>query len=144
MSFQYSISFLIGLQATLHCVGMCGPLAFAAPINRTNTRSAVWGTLIYNFGRITTYSYLGFLLGMFSIGQTWINAIQLISLLTGFVFIATAILVHSKHGTFGDLSHKKLALSALNYSLLLKMPIQASDPSYLGSSMACCHAEWSI
>lgn len=91
MSFQYSISFLIGLQATLHCVGMCGPLAFAAPIKRTNTKTAVWGTLIYNIGRITTYSYLGFLLGMFGIGQAWIYAIQLVSLLTGFVFIATAI-----------------------------------------------------
>ncbi|MFM7007457.1 MAG: sulfite exporter TauE/SafE family protein [Flavobacteriales bacterium] len=91
MSFQYSISFLIGLQATLHCVGMCGPLAFAAPINRSTTKTAVWGTLTYNFGRIATYSYLGFLLGIIGIGQTWIYAIQLISALTGLVFIASAI-----------------------------------------------------
>lgn len=91
MSFQYSISFLIGLQATLHCVGMCGPLAFAAPINRTTTKTAVWGTLTYNFGRIATYSYLGFLLGLIGIGQTWIYAIQLISMLTGLAFIGSAI-----------------------------------------------------
>lgn len=107
MIFQYSISFLIGLQATLHCVGMCGPLAFAAPINRTNKKAAIWGSLTYNFGRLTTYSYLGFLLGIIGIGQIWIYAIQLISILTGFIFIASA--------TFGSLETWQISRPITRY-----------------------------
>lgn len=89
MIFQYSISFLMGLQATLHCVGMCGPLAFAAPINRKNKKAAIWGSITYNFGRITTYSYLGFLIGLIGIGNAWIHAIQILSVLTGVILLAT-------------------------------------------------------
>ncbi|RYY12687.1 MAG: sulfite exporter TauE/SafE family protein, partial [Chitinophagaceae bacterium] len=28
------LAFFIGLLGSLHCVGMCGPLAFAVPVNR--------------------------------------------------------------------------------------------------------------
>ena len=35
MIFHFIVAFLIGLQATLHCVGMCGPLACSLmPVRR--------------------------------------------------------------------------------------------------------------
>jgi sulfite exporter TauE/SafE len=80
MIFPTIIGYIIGLQATLHCVGMCGPLALAAPIDRSQKNRAFWGSLTYNFGRITSYTYLGFLLGLLGIGSTWIYAIQVLSL----------------------------------------------------------------
>jgi sulfite exporter TauE/SafE len=90
MIFSTVIGLLIGLQATLHCVGMCGPLALAAPIDRSQKNRAFWGSLTYNFGRITSYTYLGFLLGLLGIGAIWIHAIQVLSVLSGLFFIATA------------------------------------------------------
>lgn len=91
MNFPILIGFIIGLQATLHCVGMCGPLALAAPIDRSQKKRALWGSLTYNLGRISSYTYLGFLLGLLGMGFTWIYAIQVLSILSGLFFLATAL-----------------------------------------------------
>lgn len=73
----------------MHCVGMCGPLALSVPINKHNTRTAIWGTLSYNLGRLTTYTYLGFLIGLLGFSASRIYAIQFFSILTGLTFIGT-------------------------------------------------------
>lgn len=49
-------AFLMGIAGSLHCAGMCSPLAFAV----TNFNSpAMTNRLLYNFGRIATYGVLG-------------------------------------------------------------------------------------
>lgn len=117
------IGFVIGLQATLHCVGMCGPLALAAPIDRSQKKSALWGSLTYNLGRISTYTYLGFLLGLLGIGATWINAIQVLSILSGLFFIATG-LFGSMESWFGvrQLTVKIGQFNARMFPEIKKMP----------------------
>lgn len=47
-------AFMIGLAGSLHCAGMCSPLAMTL----TNRR-AMGGRVLYNLGRITTYGVLG-------------------------------------------------------------------------------------
>ncbi len=91
MMIHFLFAFLIGLQANLHCIGMCGPLALAAPIDRRSKRSAIWGSLSYNLGRITSYTYLGFLLGIIGIGSVFINGIQIVSVFSGLLFICSAL-----------------------------------------------------
>jgi sulfite exporter TauE/SafE len=59
---------VIGLAGSLHCIGMCGPIALALPMTG-QSRPAFWtGRLLYNIGRVITYSVIGFVGG--SIGQT--------------------------------------------------------------------------
>jgi uncharacterized protein len=49
-------AFILGLAGSLHCVGMCSPLAFAV----TNMKKSVWlSRALYNAGRIFTYGILG-------------------------------------------------------------------------------------
>jgi sulfite exporter TauE/SafE len=49
-------AFILGLAGSLHCAGMCSPLAFAV----TNMSRTVWlNRFIYNAGRILTYGILG-------------------------------------------------------------------------------------
>ena len=91
MIFHSFVGFLIGLQATLHCVGMCGPLALAAPIDRRTRRSALWGSLSYNLGRISTYTYLGFLLGLIGVSSDLLHGVQVISIFSGILFICSAL-----------------------------------------------------
>lgn len=62
----------LGFLGSFHCIGMCGPIALALPVNRTSTFSAVIGTLIYNLGRITTYAVLGLFFGL--LGQGFVIA----------------------------------------------------------------------
>lgn len=56
---------LIGLAGSLHCAGMCGPIALALPSTPEASRAHyVLGRLAYQTGRITTYAVLGALAGL--------------------------------------------------------------------------------
>jgi sulfite exporter TauE/SafE len=80
-------AFLIGLQASLHCVGMCGPLALAAPINKATKHKAILGSGLYNLGRISSYTYLGFLIGLIGLQNWMLGAIQWVSIATGILMV---------------------------------------------------------
>lgn len=63
-----STALLLGLVGSLHCAGMCGPLALALP-NAGRTPLAFYlGRVGYNVGRVTAYGLLGLVFGL--IGQT--------------------------------------------------------------------------
>ncbi|MEL6657765.1 MAG: sulfite exporter TauE/SafE family protein [Bacteroidota bacterium] len=69
-------AFTFGLLGSLHCVGMCGPLALAMPFGQ---RDRLLRVLVYNAGRILTYATLGALLGLLGQGiflvglQSWLT-----------------------------------------------------------------------
>ncbi|MBK9511260.1 MAG: sulfite exporter TauE/SafE family protein [Cytophagaceae bacterium] len=58
-------AFLLGLVGSLHCVGMCGPLTLLLPQTAYNSYKFIFGRLLYNGGRIITYSLLGASVGFF-------------------------------------------------------------------------------
>jgi len=62
-------AFILGLAGSLHCIGMCGPIALALPYQAKSHWATAGNVLLYNGGRILTYVILGFLLGV--IGQTF-------------------------------------------------------------------------
>jgi sulfite exporter TauE/SafE len=55
--------FILGFLGSLHCLGMCGPLIIALPGRSENTLDSIIENLLYNFGRIFTYSTLGGIFG---------------------------------------------------------------------------------
>lgn len=61
------LSFLIGLAGSWHCVAMCGPIMLHV---RQKNQQANTGTIIYQIGRILTYSILGLVVA--SMGSIWI------------------------------------------------------------------------
>ena len=76
----------VGFLGSFHCVGMCGPIAMALPVGRTNAVGRVFSVIVYNMGRMFTYGLLGALFGV--IGQTFVLAgfQQILSIVAG-VFI---------------------------------------------------------
>jgi|WetSurMetagenome_2_1015567.scaffolds.fasta_scaffold11715_5 uncharacterized protein len=50
---------LVGILGSLHCAGMCGPLALALPVPPGSTGTFVAGRILYNLGRAATYAVLG-------------------------------------------------------------------------------------
>jgi uncharacterized protein len=61
---EFLAGLTIGFLGSLHCIGMCGPLALALPFSNTGSRTAFYGgRLLYNLGRIVTYSLLGLVVG---------------------------------------------------------------------------------
>jgi sulfite exporter TauE/SafE len=61
---EFLAGLTIGFLGSLHCIGMCGPLAVALPFSNTGGKAAFYGgRLLYNLGRIVTYSLLGLVVG---------------------------------------------------------------------------------
>ncbi len=58
---MYWTAILMGLAGSLHCVGMCSPLAMAV----TSQRPFISNKILYNLGRILTYGLLGALAATF-------------------------------------------------------------------------------
>ena len=58
------ISFSIGLTSSLHCVGMCGPIALSLGLESQNKLKFTLRNLTYQLGRVTTYTILGAILGL--------------------------------------------------------------------------------
>lgn len=60
------LAFLAGLAGSFHCIGMCGGIVAALSMAAGNgsTRSRTLSLLMYNTGRITTYTLLGVVAGL--------------------------------------------------------------------------------
>lgn len=56
-------AFLLGFTGSLHCIGMCGPLA--VQIQGANKQNLVLNRVLYNAGRVITYGLLGLTAGLF-------------------------------------------------------------------------------
>jgi sulfite exporter TauE/SafE len=62
-------AFLLGFLGSVHCAGMCGPLALVLPAGTGSRFKYFQGRLCYNLGRILTYAALGAVFGL--LGHTF-------------------------------------------------------------------------
>ncbi|MBT8290874.1 MAG: sulfite exporter TauE/SafE family protein [Muriicola sp.] len=89
-------AFLLGLLGSLHCVGMCGPIAFMLPLSRDNKARMFGQLFLYHFGRILTYSIMGLAFGFFGKGLYLFGAQQNLSIIIGAIIIL-AIVIPEKY-----------------------------------------------
>lgn len=86
-------AFMIGLAGSLHCVGMCGPLALALPSRSTDGKGKrVLGRLLYNLGRTTTYAAMGLGAGAFGHVIRLAGVQQAVSIVLGVLLLLTVVL----------------------------------------------------
>lgn len=90
----YYAAFLIGFLGSIHCIGMCGPIAFALPVRTNNTWIKLFKYLLYNVGRILTYSCLGFLIGFIGKGFALAGLQEFISISAGTFIIISVLVIH--------------------------------------------------
>lgn len=89
-------AFIFGLLGSLHCLGMCGPIAFMLPVDRSNAwkRNTQIGT--YHIGRLFSYALLGLLFGLLGEGLQLFGLQQALSIAVGILMILVAIVPESK------------------------------------------------
>jgi sulfite exporter TauE/SafE len=92
MSPEIYAAFLIGLVGSLHCIGMCGPIAIALPVPDSSNLSFFTGRILYNLGRVVTYSFLGAILGLLGGRIALAGAQQVVSIILGVVIIIAVFL----------------------------------------------------
>jgi sulfite exporter TauE/SafE len=85
-------AFLLGLMGSLHCVGMCGPIALSLPLRGKSIGQKIWGSSLWSLGRIVTYSFMGALFGLIGAGFKFLGYQQIISIAIGVLMILSVIL----------------------------------------------------
>ncbi len=88
-------AFIMGLIGSLHCVGMCGPIALMLPGNKEKRTRFIMGRLLYNSGRVLTYGIFGIGIGYFGEKIETLTSSSLLSLVLGSALLA-GILVPAK------------------------------------------------
>ena len=83
---------ILGLLSSFHCVGMCGPIAFVLPVDRTNKFRQAYQTLLYHLGRLVAYSSIGLLFGLLGKGLFLAGFQQRLSILLGIIMIALVLI----------------------------------------------------
>ena len=86
------LGFLVGLLGSMHCLGMCGPLALAVPHSDNGKLHAVIDDLLYNGGRIFTYIILGMIVGAFGSSIKLAGYQEVLSLTIGILILLTVLL----------------------------------------------------
>ena len=83
---------ILGLLGSLHCVGMCGPIAFMLPVDRSNNFRKALQISSYHLGRIFTYAIIGGLFGFLGKGFYIFGLQQQLSIGIGVLMIFIVVL----------------------------------------------------
>ncbi len=78
---------LMGLLGSFHCVGMCGPLALSLPLSQDTFSAKFTGALLYNAGRIVTYSVFGAVFGAIGKSVAFFGFQQWLSIILGVIIV---------------------------------------------------------
>ncbi len=83
---------IFGLLGSFHCVGMCGPIAFMLPVDRSNSIKKVFQIFSYHFGRILAYSIIGLFFGLVGKSLYIFGLQQQLSIFIGALMIVVVLI----------------------------------------------------
>ena len=87
----YITALVMGAMGSLHCIGMCGPLALSLPVTRLTPSGKMFATLLYNLGRTTTYAVLGALFGLLGLTFGLVGLQQSLSIAIGIIILIVLV-----------------------------------------------------
>jgi len=93
-------AFILGLLGSLHCVGMCGPIAFMLPVDRSNSFRKVIQISVYHFGRLLAYSLIGLIFGVVGKSLYIFGLQQQLSILIGVLMIVLVLIPYRTIGKY--------------------------------------------
>ena len=132
---------VLGLMGSLHCVGMCGPIAFMLPVDRSNNFKKIFQILMYHFGRLLAYGSIGLIFGLLGKGLYVFGMQQKLSIIIGVLMIAIVLIPYklfSKYNfskpLFGIISKLK---SQLGQELKKKSPDTFLTIGFLNGFLPC-------
>ena len=86
---------ILGFMGSLHCVGMCGPIAFMLPVDHTNNLKKAAQVSLYHLGRLLAYGTIGLVFGILGKGLYVFGMQQKLSVAIGILMIIL-VLIPSK------------------------------------------------
>ncbi|TBN04825.1 sulfite exporter TauE/SafE family protein [Hyunsoonleella flava] len=104
-------AFILGLLGSFHCVGMCGPIAFMLPVDRSNSIKKVSQIAIYHFGRLLAYSVIGLIFGLIGKSLYIFGFQQQLSIIIGVIMILIVVVPQQ---TFNKYNFSKPIFKAIS------------------------------
>ncbi|AQG78916.1 sulfite exporter TauE/SafE family protein [Spirosoma montaniterrae] len=98
MSAWLLTALLAGVAGSLHCVGMCGPLAAALPVGRLPQAQRGIAVGLYHAGRLLAYAALGLVLGSVGHGLLLAGLQQPLAIGAGLLLLVWPIVTRSRFG----------------------------------------------
>src|SRR3989344_2027322 len=89
-------AFLLGLFGSLHCLGMCGPIALSLPVHKYGLLKKYGGIALYNLGRISSYALIGLLFGTIGTSFRLFGFQQYLSIAFGVLLLLYIVVSKSK------------------------------------------------
>jgi hypothetical protein len=90
-------AFTLGLLGSFHCAAMCGPLAMAIPKSGKYFYRDLYEGLLYNFGRVSTYTLFGLISGFLGFQLNLMGLQNLLSYFIGGTLIITSVIIITRH-----------------------------------------------
>jgi uncharacterized protein len=133
---MFVTAFLLGFTGSLHCVGMCGPIAMM--VNGSGSRNLLINRVLYNTGRALTYVLMGVVVGLLGKIVQWGGVQGKVSVGLG-VLIIVALLVPKIQSVFlPSLSRFVMNLKILfSRHLQSKKTISAAFTGMLNGFLPC-------
>ncbi len=88
-------AFVTGLFGSLHCAGMCGPLALS--FNMQNSGNTFFNAFVYNISRIFAYFLLGIIFGAIGLSFSFAGLQQISSVIMGVLIIVLVLMQYVSH-----------------------------------------------
>lgn len=85
-------AFILGLISSLHCIGMCGPIAMMLPVDRQNEAKRVTQIITYHLGRLSAYATIGLIFGLLGRGFFLAGLQQKMSIFIGIAMILVVLI----------------------------------------------------
>ncbi|MBU2938933.1 sulfite exporter TauE/SafE family protein [Lacinutrix sp. C3R15] len=83
---------IFGLLGSFHCVGMCGPIAFMLPVDRSNSLKKVFQITSYHIGRLLAYALIGLFFGLVGKSLYIFGLQQQLSIIIGILMIVVVLI----------------------------------------------------
>jgi len=87
---------IFGLLGSLHCVGMCGPIAFMLPVEHKNPFKKFFQITSYHAGRLFAYALIGLVFGILGKSFSLFGLQQQLSIAVGILMILAVILPNKR------------------------------------------------
>ncbi len=84
--------FAFGFVGSLHCIGMCGPLVLVLSVGGQSFASDALGRILYNFGRVLTYTMMGGIIALVGSGVLFPLLQQNLSIVAGALILGIFLL----------------------------------------------------
>lgn len=130
-------AFILGIAGSLHCVGMCGPIAVTITNVKGSTASEkLVKSVLYNTGRVLVYALLGFLFGIFGKGFYLAGHQQTISIVFGVLIILGVVFP----AVLKKISPNSFFFSKLNVLKGMLFPLLKKQSYWGGFVVGCLNA----